>query len=241
MCANATTLPAPHLTRAGVGRLVTVLLSLVLTAAIYFGAAGTLEAPRAWGYYAGLLAYMLLAMAFLFLRFPGVAETVNARGKLNADVKAWDKRFGVAYTILLLLEPAVAGAELGRLRLAAVPAWLAPPAIAVTILAYALAHWVMVENRYAETGVRIQDERHHEVVSTGPYRFVRHPLYVSMILVQLVYPLAVGSWLAYAPGGAIAALLVWRTSREDGMLRRELQGYEGYAGRTRYRLLPGVW
>lgn len=231
----------PRLTRSGGVRIATVLLTLALTAAIFFGAAGTIAVSRAWLYYGGLLASLIAGMAVIFVRFPAAIETVNARGKLNPDVKRWDKVFGLVYTLLLLVQPAVAGLDAGRLRLGTVPAWLAGPALGVTVLAYAFVHWAMIVNTHAETGVRIQTDRHHEVVSVGPYRFVRHPFYVAIILVQLLYPLAVGSWLAYAPGLLIAGLFVWRTAREDATLRRELAGYQDYARRTRYRLVPGVW
>lgn len=241
MRATASQPPRPRLTRSGVVRIATVLVTLALTAAIFFGAAGTIGAPRAWLYYGSLFAYLIAGTAVIFVRFPAAIETVNARGKLNPDVKRWDKVFGLVYTLLLAVQPAVAGLDTERLRLGTVPEWLAGPATGVTVLAYAFVHWAMIVNTYAETGVRIQTDRHHEVVSTGPYRFVRHPFYVSIILVQLLYPLAVGSWLAYAPGLLIAGLFVWRTAREDATLRRELAGYQDYARRTRYRLVPGVW
>jgi len=232
---------APHLTAAGIGRLLTVVLMLALTATIYFLAAGTLAVPRAWIYYGGLLAYLVVAMALIFVRFPEVAETINERGRRHKGVKTWDKLIALGYTALTFISPAVAGLDVGRWRAYEVPAWLVTPALIVTILAYAFVHWAMVVNKHAETGVRIQTDRDHHVVASGPYRIVRHPFYISLIVVQLVYPLAVGSYVAYAPGLMMAALFVWRTAREDATLRRELAGYEAFTGRTRSRLVPGVW
>ncbi|MCU0241985.1 MAG: hypothetical protein MUF51_06135 [Vicinamibacteria bacterium] len=89
--------------------------------------------------------------------------------------------------------------------------------------------------------MRIQEERHHEVVSSGPYAFVRHPFYVSISVTQLLYPLAVGALAAYLPCLAIVGLVVWRTTREDAFLRAHLPGYAEYAARVRYRLLPGLF
>ena len=231
---------APRLTKAGIGRLVTVLVSTIVVAAVYFGAAGTLHAPRAWIYYGGLLGYLVLAMVVMFAFFPGAAEIVNARGKLHRDVKRWDKVFGVFYTVLLLAEPAVAGLD-ARLRWTDVPDLLAAPALVVTLLAYLFVHWAMIVNRHAELGVRVQEERRHEVVSSGPYRRVRHPFYVSLILIQVAYPLAVGSLAAFLPALLIIGLVIWRSAREDATLRAELPGYAEYASRVRFRLLPGVW
>jgi len=181
------------------------------------------------------------AMAVILALFPGTVEIVNARGRFQKGVKRWDKVFGVLYTLLLFVQPVVAGLDAGRFRWTEVPAFLFVPALAVTLLSFLFVHWAMVVNRHAETGVRIQEDRGHEVVSSGPYRFVRHPFYVSIIVTQLVYPLAMGSLAAYGPALAITFLFIWRTAREDATLRAELPGYSGYAARVRYRLLPGVW
>lgn len=233
---------SPKITRSGVSRLITVAASNVLAAALFFAGAGTLSLQRAWLYYGGLLAYLLVAMVVLLVRFPATIELINERGKMTKkDVKPWDKAFGIAYVALLVVQPVVAGLDAGRFRWSEPPAFLAAPALGVTLLAMLFVHWAMVVNRFAETGVRIQDDRDHEVVSAGPYRFVRHPFYVSVIVTQLFYPPAVGSLCAYLPALAIVALFVWRTAREDATLRAELPGYADYASRVRCRLLPGVW
>lgn len=130
---------------------------------------------------------------------------------------------------------------MGRAASFETPWPVAALAVAVTIAAYAFVHWAMIVNKHAETGVRVQAERHHVVISSGPYRIVRHPFYISLIVTQLVYPLAVGSLYAFIPGLVMAVLFVWRTAREDETLRRELEGYQEFTTRTRYRLFPGVW
>jgi protein-S-isoprenylcysteine O-methyltransferase Ste14 len=232
---------APKLARSGVVRVVGVAGTDVVLAAIFFGAAGTTAWPRAWLYYGGLLAYLVVSMVVMFLLVPGVAEVVNERGKVKKDVKLWDKVFALVYLASYLAMPAVAGLDVGRWRGPTIPFAWAVPAFAVTLLANVFAQWALVANKHAETGVRIQEDRGHSVVSTGPYRFVRHPLYVGMIVTQLVYPLAVGSVWSCVPAALTAALFVWRTAREDRTLRQELAGYEEYTRRTRHRLLPGVW
>ena len=234
-------LSSPRLTKAGIGRMITVILSLVATAAIFFLTAGTIDIDRGWLYYGGQFAYLMFAMVVIARFFPQVVETINARGRLNKDVKTWDKLFGLAYAILLLLQPAIAGWDVGRIHSFEAPLFVSALALALTILSNMFVHWAMISNKHAETGVRIQNDRHHAVVSSGPYRIVRHPFYISLIVTSLVYPLAVGSLYAFAPGLAIAMLVVWRTAREDETLRRELDGYEVFTKQTRYRLLPGVW
>jgi protein-S-isoprenylcysteine O-methyltransferase Ste14 len=230
-----------HLTAAGIGRMVTVVLGLAATAAIFFLLAGTIQVRSAWIYYGGVAGYLVLAMIALLTFFPDAIETVNARGRVHRDVKSWDKRFGLLYTALLLIQPAVAGWDARQGRAFDVTPILSLFALAVTIAAYAFVHWAMVVNAHAETLVRIQREREHRVISSGPYRFVRHPFYISLIVTYLVYPLAVGSPRAFAPALLLAVLFVWRTAREDATLQQELEGYGAYTTRTRYRLVPGIW
>ncbi len=232
---------APKLTKSGISRLFTVAAGLIVMAAIFFGAAGTLDVPRAWIYYGGILSYLVISLIVLFIAFPGVIEVINERGRMKKDVKGWDKIFGFAYALLMFILPAVAGFDAGRFHGSYVPVFYSTPALAMTILAYAFVHWAMIVNKYAETGVRIQTERHQEVVSSGPYRFVRHPFYVSVAVTHLLYPVAVGSLYGYIPALMSVGLLVWRTAKEDAMLQAELSGYAEYASRVRYRLLPGVW
>jgi protein-S-isoprenylcysteine O-methyltransferase Ste14 len=97
----------------------------------------------------------------------------------------------------------------------------------------------MVSNRFFSTAVRIQLDRGHVVETGGPYRYVRHPGYVGAIVGT--FALVLGSLWALLPGVVLAVLFVVRTALEDRTLRRKLPGYEVYAGRVRYRLVPGVW
>jgi protein-S-isoprenylcysteine O-methyltransferase Ste14 len=89
--------------------------------------------------------------------------------------------------------------------------------------------------------VRIQTDRGHTVCDTGPYRFVRHPGYVGLILQAVGVPILLGSFWALIPGVAAAVLISIRTSFEDRTLRAELPGYVDYVQRVRWRLIPGIW
>jgi protein-S-isoprenylcysteine O-methyltransferase Ste14 len=99
----------------------------------------------------------------------------------------------------------------------------------------------MASNTHFESYVRIQEDRAHKPVSSGPYQYVRHPGYVGMALSALSIPLTLGSWWALIPAGIAALLIVIRTALEDKTLHTELQGYAEYAKKVRYRLLPGIW
>jgi protein-S-isoprenylcysteine O-methyltransferase Ste14 len=114
--------------------------------------------------------------------------------------------------------------------------------VVVAVLAYdVIIVWAMTANAFFAQTVRIQEERGHTVATGGPYRIVRHPGYVASILSQIATPLILGSVWAFIPAGLAALLFVVRTALEDKTLLEELDGYKEYAGRVRYRLLPGVW
>jgi protein-S-isoprenylcysteine O-methyltransferase Ste14 len=99
----------------------------------------------------------------------------------------------------------------------------------------------MAANPFLESTVRIQKDRSHVVVTAGPYRIVRHPMYVGALVMFAAWPLLLGSAWSFVPLAAMVPALVVRTALEDRMLQRELAGFADYAQRTRYRLLPGVW
>jgi protein-S-isoprenylcysteine O-methyltransferase Ste14 len=99
----------------------------------------------------------------------------------------------------------------------------------------------MRTNRFFSAVVRIQQERGHQVISSGPYSLIRHPGYAGMITAIPFSALALGSWLGVALAVAYAALIVRRVVFEDAFLQRNLPGYRDYATRVRYRLIPGAW
>jgi protein-S-isoprenylcysteine O-methyltransferase Ste14 len=97
------------------------------------------------------------------------------------------------------------------------------------------------ENSYAAPVVKIQRERGHAAVTTGPYAYVRHPIYASGLLTYVGTPLLLGSWYGLAIVPVMAALLGLRSMMEERMLTAELDGYADYLARVRYRLVPMVW
>jgi protein-S-isoprenylcysteine O-methyltransferase Ste14 len=225
--------------KAGIARrVVQVLFVIVFQAAVLFVAAGRLDWLWAW-VFLGLNLVGILANAVLLRHQP---EMIAERGRGGENWKDWDKviggLWGLVYFVLLLL---VAGLD-ERLG------WTGPVSLAVHLsgaiafaLGFALFSWAMSANAYFSTIVRIQAERGHAVCDRGPYRLVRHPGYVGAILQSLATPLLLGSLWALISGGLAALLMILRTALEDRTLREELPGYAGYAQRTRYRLVPGIW
>ena len=113
--------------------------------------------------------------------------------------------------------------------------------IVITIPGFAITYWAMAVNKFFEPTVRIQEERGHKVCKEGPYKFVRHPGYVGLILFTLGGPFILGSWWALLPSGLIVFLVFFRTALEDRTLQKELSGYREYAEVTKFRLIPRVW
>jgi protein-S-isoprenylcysteine O-methyltransferase Ste14 len=99
----------------------------------------------------------------------------------------------------------------------------------------------MRENTYLSRVVEVQKEKGHKVITTGPYKYVRHPMYVAVILLYFSIPLALSSLIALIPSSLLAIIIIIRTHLEDRTLHKELLGYEEYGKKVKYKLLPGVW
>ena len=99
----------------------------------------------------------------------------------------------------------------------------------------------MMTNTYLSQVVKIDHDRGHRVITSGPYAIVRHPMYTAVILLFVAFPLALGSRLGLIPAFFLIFLLIVRTILEDRTLHIELRGYSEYAKNTRYKILPGIW
>jgi protein-S-isoprenylcysteine O-methyltransferase Ste14 len=202
-----------------------------------FLAAGTLRCPPIWLYLATILSGAIVQHIYVSRRNP---EIHARRRNVGVGTKRWDIPWSLVFGALTPLAPVLAGLGV-RFGWATLPA----PCAALGVLANTTAGVVwaraMATNAYFESTVRIQHEHGHGVVDGGPYRFVRHPGYSSFFFGSLGAPLMLLSWPALATGPIIAAWILARTVLEDATLRRELPGYDDYARRVRFRLVPGVW
>jgi protein-S-isoprenylcysteine O-methyltransferase Ste14 len=205
----------------------------------FFLAAGRLDIFRVWL----LLGIDYLGVIVISMIFWKLApELANQRASIKEGTKPWDKIFlAVYFFISLIAFPIVAGLDVGRFQWSELHINFAIVGVILFALCVAFGSWAIVVNRFFETTVRIQTDRGHKVITTGPYRFVRHPGYLSMILGALSASLIIGSLYSLIPCGlAIIAVLV-RTYLEDRTLQDELNGYQEYAERVRWRLVPGIW
>lgn len=166
----------------------------------------------------------------------------GAAASAMSDTKGWDKWIMPLVALWLpMLAVFLAGLD-HRLNWSAVlPAWLNWLGLAFLVVGYAVATWAMAANAFFSSHVRIQRERGHHVVTTGPYAIVRHPAYATGILAMCGLPLLLDSLWAIPPVMVLCAGIVVRTALEDRTLLAELPGYRDYSDRVRYRLMPGVW
>jgi protein-S-isoprenylcysteine O-methyltransferase Ste14 len=143
--------------------------------------------------------------------------------------------------IVLVAVIVVAALDGGRFRWSRVPLWVEIIGFGLLIVYAALNMWAAATNPFLSAAARVQEDRGHTVITTGPYRLVRHPMYLGVCLLGIGIALALGSWWALIPGGVFFLTFIYRTWQEDRFLVANLPGYADFTQQTRYRLLPGVW
>ena len=230
--------PPGGLGRGAARRIALVMVLTLIMGTILLLSAGTLGWMRAWVWLAAQGILMVVNGAILLAVNP---EVINERGKRHQGTKKFDRILTAAITPWYFGIPLVAGLDVVRFGWTSLPLWAMWIGLVLLSISDVFALWSMVVNRHLETSVRIQEDRGHVVVTSGPYRLVRHPMYVGMCLQILSWPLILGSGWALVPTLAVIVLFVVRTSLEDRTLHAELPGYGAYTLRTRYRLLPGIW
>jgi protein-S-isoprenylcysteine O-methyltransferase Ste14 len=229
--------PQQRLDRNGRRRFVQVFGMIAIYALCLFLAAGTLRWWNAWAYLGLFAGSLIIGGLTVARRNPAI---INERGRASDKTKPFDKWFGRLTTPLVLAVLIIPGLD-RRFGWSAVPIQLQIVGFVALLPTFYGLYWVLLVNAYAATTVRVETERGQHVISDGPYRFVRHPMYTALLAGYLLSPLVFGSWWAGLPVVGLIGLFVWRTAREDATLQAKLPGYAEYATRTRYRLLPGVW
>ena len=208
---------------------------------LLFAAAGRLTLPRAWLFLALTLVWMVINAGLVATTNP---DLLNQRGlwKKKQDAKAWDRKLVMLFGVFsFYLPPIVMGLDVGRYHWSNLGPWATVLGTLVFSLGWFLITWAMLVNTHFEVTVRIQTDRNHRVITTGPYATVRHPGYLGAALWALGSPLVVGSLYGLIPSALTLLVLVIRTAREDRTLQAELPGYTDYAKRVKSRLLPGIW
>jgi len=223
-------------------RLVLVYLLIPL---ILFFCAWDLGWWQAWVYALLILAAGIGGRIWAEQRHPGLtAERQNIENIQNA--KAWDKVLAPLMAVSISYPMVIVAGLDHRFNWTTYwtgefPLWLSVIGFLLIAFGYAFAAWAVAENRFFSSVVRIQTERGHVVCDTGPYRFVRHPGYAGNVLALFGIVLALNSVWTLIPAAVATIISVIRTTLEDRTLLEELAGYEDYAQRVRYRLMPGIY
>lgn len=217
---------------------VILLISFDLMLATIFWPAGSFYWLHGWLYMGLLFTFTIINVVYIIKVNP---ELIEHRLKIGKGTKRWDKVWFVFFTPVFLAIYVTAGFDAVRFEWSTMTLWLYMPGISLFVVGVLLLSWSMGVNPFFEKTVRIQVERGHRVIDTGPYRYIRHPGYVGFACWILSTPLLLGSWWAFVPSIISIAALIMRTSFEDRTLCEELDGYIEYAERVRYRLIPNVW
>jgi protein-S-isoprenylcysteine O-methyltransferase Ste14 len=206
----------------------------VLAAVALFASAGTTALPTYWVY--------LSIFAAVFVASFLVLDPDLARERMRPGGKSQPLGLKV-FSAVLFAHWIVAGLDHGRFHWSdTVPAWLQWLSLALLAAAYALCLWAMRVNRFFSSVVRIQSDRGHVLITSGPYAYIRHPGYLAGLVIVLASGLALDSWLATALLVILSLpFLLYRAVTEDRILLAELPGYRAYAASVRWRVIPGIW
>jgi len=209
-------------------------IMVALFGAVLFGTAGRLDIPAFWAY------LILFAVATPVMYLAAGPELMRER--INPPPGGKDQLIRILAMPIMFAHLAIAGLDVGRFHWSdSVPSTL--QVFSFFALALCLGIWALAmhENKFFSPVIRIQRERGHHVIDTGPYSIVRHPGYAAFFTIQLWSGLALGSWWSTAPAVPLALLCIRRILLEDRTLHEELPGYKDYAQRVRYRIVPGLW
>ena len=195
---------------------------------------------QAWAYAAASILSFVLSRMIVSRVHPDLIRE-RARFMQAKDTKPWDKVLAPLLGIGSILILVVAGLDRFYGWSTAFSQSVNIIALIGIVLGYSFSSWALVVNRFFSGTVRIQTERGHHVVTTGPYRIMRHPGYAGGLFGYIFIPLLLDSLWAFVPAILLGIVMIVRTALEDQTLQKELPGYAEYAHRTRYRLIPGIW
>ena len=205
-----------------------------------FLAAGTVVWPAGWAFLVLFFAFTVAISRWLLRHNPGLlTERMTGIGK--PDQKTWDKVFYAAANVVFLAWLILMPLDAVRFRWSHMPGWLQGVGAVLLLGSFYLFFLTFRENPYASAAVRIQSERGQRVITTGPYHYVRHPMYAAGIPFAVGTNLLLGSWYGLLMGFIFLGGIAWRAVQEEGVLRAGLPGYAEYMAQVRYRFIPYVW
>jgi protein-S-isoprenylcysteine O-methyltransferase Ste14 len=211
-----------------------VVFVFVFMGLMFFWPAGTFRYWQAWVYISVLLIPMLFVIAWLFRNEPELLER-----RIRMKEKERDQKAIIRWASIVILTALVLPGIDRRLGWSSVPLAIVIIADLIVLAGYGLCVLVFKENRYASRVVEVAAEQ--SVITTGPYSLIRHPMYLAVLIMYILSPLALGSYWAVLPALLLIFVLVARIRNEEKVLAEKLPGYREYLQRVRFRLIPGIW
>lgn len=225
--------------RQSVRRVVLLRIGVPLLFALFmFVPANNIRWGKGWLFLLAFVVLDALAAVYVWRTNP---ELLVARHRRHQGTKPWDKVLLCLFFLSVMAIFSLAALDDGRLHWSRVPLFVCGLGYLLLVVGLILTTWAGSVNKFAERTVRIQTDRGHKVIDTGPYALVRHPGYLAAFFWFAGIALALGSFWALVPGAVASTILVVRTFLEDQTLQKELEGYREYVARVRYRLIPGIW
>ena len=211
-----------------------LIIGLGTIATLLFAPAGTFAFPGAW---------RLLMLLFIPMIIMGVALLIWAPDTLSRRLRSKEERVkqkGVVALsgILFVASFILAGLDF-RFGWSSLPNWALWTSSIVFLLSYGMYAEVMRENEWLSRSIEVMEGQ--KVVSTGLYGIVRHPMYTATILMFLAMPLVMGSWWAFLVMIPYVLAIVTRIKDEETLLTKELDGYQEYKEKVRWKLIPYIW
>lgn len=206
----------------------------ILVALLIFLPAGTLAYSNGWLLMGLLFVPMLIAGFVMYFKNPAFLEK-----RLDAKEKQATQKGVLAFSGLMFVAGFVVAGLDCRFGWSVMPRWVVIAAAVLFLAAYGLYAEVMRENAYLSRTIQVQEGQ--KVVDTGLYGIVRHPMYTATLLLFLSMPLVLGSWYALIPMAFYPVIITVRLLDEEKLLSKELDGYEAYTKKVKYRLIPFIW
>jgi protein-S-isoprenylcysteine O-methyltransferase Ste14 len=209
-------------------------VTLLFTALMLFLPAGSLRYWQAWVLIAIVYIPMIFSTFYFLKRDPALVER-----RMQSVEEVPEQKHVMRWARVIFLGGFLIPGFDFRFGWSHVPLDLAIISQAVVLVGYLSTYWVFTTNSFASRTIRVEKEQ--TVISTGPYRFVRHPMYSGVVLMMVFMPPALGSYWALPVFLLIIPLIVFRLLNEEKVLRQELAGYTDYCLRTRFRLVSFLW
>ncbi|HEX3048408.1 MAG TPA: isoprenylcysteine carboxylmethyltransferase family protein [Bacillota bacterium] len=214
--------------------MIRLILAIILLGAAFFIPAGTLGYWEAWVYMAVTIIPATITMLYLLRTAPDLLER-----RMRMREKKSEQKLIVFLTFPLFIAAFVLPGLGQRFGWTEIPATIIIIADLMVLLGYLFFIRVLLENRYASRVIEVEQKQ--KVITTGPYAVVRHPMYVSVLLIYTFSPVALGSLWGLIPMAFLTLLIIARIRNEEKVLSQELEGYREYMQKTKYRLIPGLW